>query len=156
MQNKTSDFKWSQLQRRDGSHSISPQKQWLSTCIDDSITKFDQHQENSREPIFSGATILSWVIGKAVKMSKAGVPNWGYSYPQGVQDWTSRGTKIFGSQSSLYISYSSGSQSALYGAPGLCQRNLGAPQAICLLIKILHLTCLSTSILDFSFIYCVI
>jgi len=31
---------------------------------------FDQHQENGREPIFSGATILSWVIGKAAKMSK--------------------------------------------------------------------------------------
>jgi len=37
--------------------------------------------------------------------SEAGVPNRGYSYPQGVRDWTSRGTKILGSQSSLYISY---------------------------------------------------
>jgi len=34
-----------------------------------------------------------------------GVPNRVYSYPQGVRDWTSRGTKILGSQSSLYISY---------------------------------------------------
>jgi len=34
-----------------------------------------------------------------------GVPDRGYSYPQGVRDWTSRGTKIIGSQSSLYISY---------------------------------------------------
>ena len=35
-------------------------------------------------------------------------------------------------------------------------RSPKAPQAICLLIKILRLTCLSTLILDFSFIYCVI
>ena len=36
---------------------------------------------------------------------KSGVPNRGYSYPQGVRDWTSRDTKVLGSQSSLYISY---------------------------------------------------
>jgi len=35
----------------------------------------------------------------------SGVPNRGYSYPQGVRDWTPRGTKILRSQSSLYISY---------------------------------------------------
>jgi len=44
-------------------------------------------------------TIYHWIF------PIAGVPNWGYSYPQGVRDWTSRGTKILGSQSSLYISY---------------------------------------------------
>jgi len=36
---------------------------------------------------------------------QAGVPNRGYSYPQGVRDWISRGTKILGSQSSFYMSY---------------------------------------------------
>ena len=70
MQSKISDFKWSQLPRRHGSHLTSPQKQWLSARIDGSITTYEQHQENGRAPIFSGATILLWVIGKAVKMSK--------------------------------------------------------------------------------------
>jgi len=36
---------------------------------------------------------------------RSGVPNRGYLYSQWVRDWTSRGTKILGSQSSLYISY---------------------------------------------------
>jgi len=35
------------------------------------------------------------------------------------------------------VVYSIGSQSALYGAPGLRERNVGAPRAIRLLIKIL-------------------
>ena len=31
------------------------------------ITNFEQHQENDSEPIFSGTTMLSWIIGKNCK-----------------------------------------------------------------------------------------
>jgi len=44
------------------------QEQWLFARIDGSITKFDQHQENDREPMFSGAVISSCVIGKTAKI----------------------------------------------------------------------------------------
>ena len=37
----------------------------------------------------------------------------------------------------ILMAYIIGSQSAPYGAAGLRERNLGAPRAICLLIKIL-------------------
>ena len=63
MQSRTSDLQRNQLQRRDQSRSTSTQEQWLSGCIDDSITNFEQHQENDSEPILSGTTILSWIIG---------------------------------------------------------------------------------------------
>jgi len=70
MQSRTSDLQWSQLQRIDQSRSTSTQEQWLSVCVDDSITNFEQRQENDSEPILSGTTISSWIIGKAAKMPK--------------------------------------------------------------------------------------
>ena len=57
MQSRTSDLQWNQLQRRDQSRSTSTQEQWLSACIDDSITNFEQHQENDSEPILSGTIV---------------------------------------------------------------------------------------------------
>jgi len=48
---------------------------------------------------------LTQLLSEELGGSRTGVPNRVYSYPQGVRDWTSRGTKILGSQSSLYISY---------------------------------------------------
>jgi len=57
----------------------------------------------------SSHSVFTYIVTAAKtnqhRIPRTGVPNRGYSYPQGVRDWTSRGTKILGSQSSLYISY---------------------------------------------------